>query len=123
MKTYRNSPVVDFIKFDFTFKGVTVPVTLDMTIKNTTHPEIFSPSTKDEIYSPDAPWCSFDLPDGTVMDFQVNDYDEDGILEVDACYLYEEEGTWHHGDFLDTDEYKVENISLLQTENGKLFSL
>ena len=123
MKTFRKSPVVDFIKFDFTYKGVTVPVTLDLTIENTAHPEIFSPSTKDEVFSPDAPWCSFDLPDGSVMDFQVNDYDEDGILEVDACLMYEEGGVWHHGDFLDIEEYKAENISLFQKIDEQTISL
>jgi len=105
--------IVKYIEFDFTYNGQTTHVILDHTINNCQNKETFSPLYEDEIYDDDPAWCTFDMPDGSVIDFQVHDADLDGILGVDACQMYEENGVWCHGDFLDIDEYSVTNIKLI----------
>lgn len=70
---------------------------------------------KEYIYDEDGPWFMLPIGDDTI-DFQVYSLDG-GTLSIDACEMYEENGVYHHGDYLnrlDTlqseKEFDVKNI-------------
>lgn len=103
-----DNPKVKRIQFDFFYKNKWYR---DLTMDYTEADDV----TKDYIYDEDGPWYMLEVGD-EVIDFQVFSFDGKELL-VDACMMYEEDGVYHHGDFLkrlDTAqsdrEYDFENI-------------